>query len=249
MKNKFVFFQIIQILILFLIWELLSKNATGGLSFLPSPFSVFSGTPQLVSEYHIIKESVLTLQAVFISLFISSLIGYIISISMYLMPVIYQIIEPIIIMLGALPKVSLAPIIIILTGFNTRSVLIISILFTLPITIISLTSNMREIANNYTRLMLSLNASIFQKIRYLVLPYLIPTTIILLKSNIGLCFTGVIIGEMQIGKQGLGFLLYYGLQTYRLDLMILIIIILALLSYTFYLILQVIQKLLDKKYN
>jgi NitT/TauT family transport system permease protein len=55
-----------------------------------------------------------------------------------------------------------------------------------------------------------------------------------MKVNIGLCLVGVIIGEFLAARQGLGFLIIYGSQVFRLDLVMMSIVILCIVSAVLY---------------
>ena len=67
-----------------------------------------------------------------------------------------------------------------------------------------------------------------------VLPYNIPGLLGILKVNIGLCLVGVIIGEFIAAKCGLGYLIIYGSQVFKLDWVILSILILCVIATALY---------------
>lgn len=78
-----------------------------------------------------------------------------------------------------------------------------------------------------------------------VLPSNIPSLISIMKVNIGLSLVGVIIGEFLAAKAGLGYLIIYGSQVFKLDLVIMSIVILCILATILYQILAY----FDKKLN
>ena len=67
-----------------------------------------------------------------------------------------------------------------------------------------------------------------------MLPYNIPGLLGILKVNIGLCLVGVIIGEFIAAKCGLGYLIIYGSQVFKLDWVILSILILCVIATALY---------------
>ena len=67
-----------------------------------------------------------------------------------------------------------------------------------------------------------------------VLPSSIPAILSNMKVNIGLCLVGVVIGEFIGAKQGLGFLIIYSSQIFKLDWMILSIILLCIIAMLLY---------------
>ena len=58
---------------------------------------------------------------------------------------------------------------------------------------------------------------------------------------------GVIMGEFLVSKEGIGYLIMYGSQVFNLDLVISGIIILMIVSYLMYLIVNYIEKKLIRK--
>ena len=78
--------------------------------------------------------------------------------------------------------------------------------------------------------------------RKIVLPSSIPLLLSIMKVNIGLCLVGVIIGEFIGARQGLGYLIIYGSQTFKLDWMLTSIFILCVIAMTLYGILGFVEK-------
>ena len=75
-----------------------------------------------------------------------------------------------------------------------------------------------------------------------VFPGNIPTFISLSKVNIGLALVGVIIGEFLAGRKGLGYLIIYGSQVFKLDMVILSIVILCVIAMVIYGLLNLLEK-------
>jgi NitT/TauT family transport system permease protein len=92
------------------------------------------------------------------------------------------------------------------------------------------------------KLIETLGGTKFQAFTKVVFPGNIPTFISIAKVNIGLTLVGVIIGEFLAGRKGLGYLIIYGSQVFKLDMVILSIIILCIIAMVLYGILSVIEK-------
>ena len=75
-----------------------------------------------------------------------------------------------------------------------------------------------------------------------VLPSTIPTIISVMKVNIGLALVGVVIGEFIGSKQGLGYLIIYGSQVFKLDWVIMSIVILCIIAMGLYKIINFVEK-------
>jgi len=95
----------------------------------------------------------------------------------------------------------------------------------------------------------SFNANKFQILTKLVLPSNIANIMGIVKINIGMSWIGVIVGEFIVSREGIGYLLTYGAQVFRLDLVMMSVFVLALVAYLMYLITNFIEKQLTKIYN
>ena len=114
------------------------------------------------------------------------------------------------------------------------------------ITIITVYNGFNSTDINKIKLLKSFNASKYQILKYLILPSNYPTIISSLKINISMSLIGVIMGELLVSKQGIGYLIMYGSQVFNLDLVITGIILLMITSYLMYLIISYIEKILIK---
>ena len=79
-----------------------------------------------------------------------------------------------------------------------------------------------------------------------MIPSCIPAIISTMKVNIGLCLVGVIIGEFIGARKGLGYLIIYGSQTFRLTWVLMSIVILCIIAMLLYFALYLIEKQVRK---
>jgi NitT/TauT family transport system permease protein len=149
--------------------------------------------------------------------------------------------------LNSLPKVALGPIIIILSGANIKSIIVMALLISVFTAIINMYNAFIGTDKNKIILMKSFNATKYQIFKYLILRGNIPTLINTLKINISLTLIGVIMGELLVSKKGLGYLINYGSQIFNLNLVITSIFILGILSYIFYITIDKIEKYIITK--
>ena len=85
-------------------------------------------------------------------------------------------------------------------------------------------------------------ANKMQILTKIVLPANISTFINSLKVNIGLSLVGVISGEFLVSKAGLGYLIVYGGQVFKLDLVMTSVIILGIVAGIMYGIVVLLEK-------
>ena len=94
--------------------------------------------------------------------------------------------------------------------------------------------------------MKSLNATKWQIYKMLILRGNLDIIISSLKINISMCLIGIIMGELLVSKEGIGYLIMYGSQVFNLNLVMTGILLLAIISYILYFIVSYIEKKLVK---
>ena len=156
--------------------------------------------------------------------------------------IISKIIEPYLTVLNSLPKVALGPLIIIWVGASTNSIIFMALLISVFITIINIYNGFIATDKNYILLLKSFKASKWQIFMKAVLPSNLGTIINVFKINISMSLIGVIMGELLASKNGLGYLIMYGSQVFNINLVITSVVILGIISYLLYFIIDFIEK-------
>ena len=86
-----------------------------------------------------------------------------------------------------------------------------------------------------------------EKLIKIILPSSVPLIISVMKVNIGLCLVGVIIGEFIGARKGLGYLIIYGSQTFKLTWVLMSIMILCIIAMGLYTVLNLLEKYIQKR--
>ena len=108
--------------------------------------------------------------------------------------------------------------------------------------ILSTLSAFVSVEGEKLKLIKTLGGNKWDCLRLVVIPSCIPAILNILKVNIGLCLVGVVIGEFLAAKSGLGYLIIYGSQVFKLDFVMLSIFLLCLLAMILYFSLQGVEK-------
>ena len=98
-------------------------------------------------------------------------------------------------------------------------------------------------------LLRSMGANRFQIFVKLVAPANVPTLMAMLKINVGMSWIGTIMGEYLASKEGLGYLLVYGSQVFRLDLVMTCTIVLCALAGIMYGLVSILEKVVVKNFR
>lgn len=126
------------------------------------------------------------------------------------------------------------PIIIIWVGAGTSAIVTMGVLISLIVTVLENLNGFLETDKDLIKMARTFNANKFQILTKIVIPANISTFVNSLKVNIGLSLVGVISGEFLVSKAGLGYLIVYGGQVFKLDLVMTSVIILGILAGVMY---------------
>ena len=114
-------------------------------------------------------------------------------------------------------------------------------------TVINLYTGFRETDPEKLKLIRTLGGTKKDELTKIILPSSVPMILSVMKVNIGLCLVGVIIGEFIGARQGLGYLIIYSSQTFRLSTVLMSIIILCVIAMMLYAALNLVEKCVQKR--
>lgn len=173
---------------------------------------------------------------------ISTILGCLIAISLWWSLTLRRVLEPYIVILNSLPKIALGPIIIIWVGAGMQAIVMMTILISVIITIISVLNGFLSCDEGKILLMRSMGASKLQILTRLIIPYSVPNFISVLKINVGMAWVGTIMGEYLVSSAGLGYLIIYGGQVFKLDLVMTSTVILCVMAGLMYMVVALIER-------
>lgn len=240
--------QILIVITFFGLWEILANNNIINSFVYSSPSKIIKTILNLAIENNLFNHIFVTLEEVLLSFVLGIFLGFIIAILLYQIPILSEIIDPFLTMINSLPKVALGPLIIIIAGANTKSIIVMALLINLIISIMTIYNGFTNVSKEKIKLMKSFGATKTQTLIKLVIPSSYNTIISSLKLNISMSLIGVIMGEFLVSKAGIGYLIIYGTQVFNLSLVYAGILILLIISYLLYKLILLMEKLLIKKF-
>ena len=245
--NFFVrFVQILIITLFIFLWQFAANHNLINTFIASSPKSIINTIVSLYQDGTLFHHIWITFYEVVISFLIGTIGGIIIATILWRFKFISRVIDPYLTILNSLPKVSLGPIIIIIAGASTNSIIIMALFISVIITIINVHQAFTSTDENKIRLLKSFKAKPYQIYFKLILPSNYKNLISTCKVNIGLVFIGVIMGEFLVSKAGVGYLIMYGSQVFNLNLVMTGIILLAIMASLMYYLIVIIEKRLTK---
>ncbi len=157
--------------------------------------------------------------------------------------------EPWMIVLNALPKLALAPVLVIWFGIGFTSKVVLAFLMTVVVAAMSAYSGVRTVDNALVTLMASLGASRWQVFTQLVVPSAMASIITGLRVNIALAMAGSIVGEFIASDRGLGRMIVYAGTTFDLKLVWVGVVVLSIVSVLMYAGVVLLEKLLMRRWS
>lgn len=153
-----------------------------------------------------------------------------------------EVLEPYLVVLNSLPKSALAPLLIVWFGANLKSIIVSGISVAIFGTVLNLYTGFCEVDPDKIKLIYTLQGTRSDVLRKVMLPGTVPLLLSVMKVNIGLCLVGVVIGEFIGAREGLGYLIIYGSQVFRLDWVMMSIALLCSIAMLLYGLLGLIEK-------
>jgi len=175
------------------------------------------------------------------------LVGLLSAILLWYSDKLSEILEPYLVVLNSLPKSALAPLLIVWLGANRTTIIVAGMSVAIFGTILNLYTGFREVSLDKTKLIYTLGGNRYHVLTKVVLPSTIPATISIMKVNIGLCLVGVVIGEFIGARSGLGYLIIYGSQVFKLDWVLMSIVILCIIAMGLYALIGAVEKWYRKR--
>src|SRR5262245_20255426 len=229
----------LAILVVFLIlWEMLPKALIVNpvLTSYPSALwptfvELLKSTPQQAS---ILTHTWATVLATVLGFTGAMVLGVVIAAALWWWNTLYKVLDPYLVVANAMPKTAFVPIFYIWL-VATMSIYVMSLAISVFITILMIYSGFQGLDPNKIKLAQTFAATKGQILRKVVLPGSVPTLVAALKVNAGLSLVGVVVGEFQSANVGLGYLIQYGAQIFKMNIVMTGITILAIVSSLMYL--------------
>jgi NitT/TauT family transport system permease protein len=226
--------QIAILVVFFGLWEIAATYRIVDPFLVSQPSRMVKFLVKLFNEGTLFRHIWVTCYETIVGFVVGTIIGTVIAIVLWWSDFICKVLDPYLVVLNALPKIALGPILIFWVGNGQPAIIIIALTISLIVTVISVLSGFNEVDEDKIKLVKTFGASKFLILRYVILPSSVPTMISALKINVGLSWVGVIVGEFLVAQEGLGFLIVFGGQVAQLDMVMLSIIILSIAAYLMY---------------
>ena len=172
--------------------------------------------------------------------------GTVVAVAMWWWPTLSRVLDPYLVVLNALPKTALGPIFIVWMGAGTGAIIVMTLLISVIVTTVTALGGFLSVEREKITLLRSFGASKWQTFTMAVFPGALPTTVSALKLGVSMSWIGVIVGEFLVSRAGLGYLIVYGGQVFRMDLVMGSTAVLCVCAALMYLLVAAMEKRLNR---
>lgn len=224
------------------IWEIAATRGWIDAFIFSSPMRILRTFFEMAKDGSILEHIGVTLMETLVSFLLVVLAGLIASVLLWCSERTAEILEPYLVVLNSLPKSALAPLLIVWLGANRSTIIVAGMSVAIFGTILNLYTGFKEVSREKMKLIYTLGGNKYHVLTKVVLPSTVPVTISIMKVNIGLCLVGVVIGEFIGARSGLGYLIIYGSQVFKLDWVLMSIVILCVIAMGLYALINGMEK-------
>ena len=228
------------------LWEAAARNGWVDAFFWSQPSAIFRTMVIFFNEGDAFADIAFTFRSTVLGFLIGTMTGSLIGLSFWWSRNYAAIVQPYLICLESIPKLALAPLVILVFGLGLASKVVIATALTLVVSTLTTYSGVKALDPDQEKLFYSLGASRLQVFRKLVIPACLPWVISVLRINIGLALTGAIVGEFIAAQHGLGRAILYAGQTYDIALVWVAVLVLSTLAVVMYATVSWIERALRK---
>lgn len=239
-------YQFLIFLVFFSGWEIASQKHWIDPLIFSSPSKIWGLLIDKIGDGTLFTNLYVTLFETVLGFIIGTLLGTILAAMLWWSSRLSNILDPYLVVLNAMPKVALGPILIVALGPGYFSIIAMGAIISIIITTIVVYTSFKEVDQNYLKVLQTFGANRKQCFKEVVLPASFPTIISTLKVNVGLSWVGVIVGEFLVSAKGLGYLIIYGFQVFNFTLVLLSLLIIAVFATIMYHAVELLERKLIK---
>lgn len=241
-KRKILLFQALLLIGILLFWQLATQFRLLDPLIFSSPQAVATLFMAKLTDGSLLPHVGITLLETVIGFLLGTLFGTLLAIFLWASKTAAAVLDPYLVVLNAMPKVAIGPMILVVFGPNMLAVIVMGVLISVIISTIVIFSAFLQVNENYLKVMQLFHATKYETFRHVVLPASMPTIISTLKVNVGLSWVGVIVGEFLVSSKGLGYLIISGFQVFNFTLVFLALVMIVVLATLMYKAVELVER-------
>ena len=215
--RRILVYQTLLVVALFLVWEMLVRAKVLPVYLYGQPSGILAKGQALLLEGELLTHVGATALASILGFLIGTTLGSVTGLLMWLSKTAALVLRPVIVAINGVPKIALAPLIVVWVGVGIGAKIAIAASLTFIVALISVYQGTQEVDDDLVKLMRSLGAKPFTIWRKVIVPGSTPWILSTMRLNIGFAMIGAVVGEYISSKMGLGYLIYNAGALYDLN--------------------------------
>ncbi len=213
------------LLALVAMWEALARLGLLNPFYAPPPSRVGLTLVSLFTEGNVWPHLQATFSAAVFGLVLGIVLGAVLGIAAGLIRGIAEIVEPVMVLLNAIPRVVLAPLFVIWFGIGLASKVALAFVLVSVVMFFTVYTGLKEVDRRLVERVITLGGGRAVLLREVYLPSLSAWVLGHLKVAVGFAFTGAVVGEYVAASRGLGYLLQFAQSTYNAALTLALVVL------------------------
>ncbi|HLR02069.1 MAG TPA: ABC transporter permease [Virgibacillus sp.] len=245
-KKTILIWQLLILVSFFVFWEIASRLYWIDPLLFSSPSNVLKLLVNKAVDGTMLTHVQVTLLETVLGFILGTITGILMASILWSSLRFSKVMDPYLVIMNAMPKVALGPIIIVSLGAGYVSIIMMGAIISVIITTLVVYGAFMEVDPNYEKVLKAFGATRWQIFKEAIFPATLPTMISTLKVNVGLSWVGIIVGEFLVSKNGLGYLIIYGFQVFDFTLVMASLLLISIFAAIMYKVVEKIESWLIK---
>ncbi|MXQ12240.1 ABC transporter permease [Microvirga makkahensis] len=212
--------QLFALAVVLALWEAAGQAGWLNPLYAPPPSRIAAALFELFSQGAIWSHIEATFGAALGGLVLGIVVGVALGAAAALVPFVAELLEPVMMMLNAVPRVVLAPLCIIWFGIGLGSKVALAFVLVTVLVFFTVYTGIKQVDRRLVERVRTLGGGRWTILREVYLPFVTAWIMGNLKVAVGFAFTGAVVGEFVGASRGLGYLLSFAQSTYNSALML-----------------------------
>jgi NitT/TauT family transport system permease protein len=234
--------QVLAVIVFFALWEIGVRAGFVSAFLVGSPFGIFRVGFRMLLGGDLVSDTWYTLFEALLGFVIGTIIGSLIGLALWYSVFVARLVEPFIVAINSVPKIALAPIVVLWFGTGLVSKVALSVSLTAIVALIAAYQAAKDADADLQSLLISMGADKHQVFFKAVVPSTLPSIIATFRINIGFGLVGAVVGEFISSQRGLGHLIYTASSLYDLDTVWVGLFTLMIMGFVLYYVIDLIER-------
>ena len=237
-----VFLQALAVVVFFALWEIGVRLGWISAFLVGSPAGFFAVAKTMTLSGVLFSHTWFTLFEAILGFVIGTIFGSLLGLVLWYSVFVARLVEPFIVAINSVPKIALAPIVVLWFGTGLVSKVALSVSLTAIVALIAAYQAAKDADVDLQSLLISMGADKHQVFYKAVVPSTLPSIIATFRINVGFGLVGAVVGEFISSQRGLGHLIYTASSLYDLNTVWVGLFTLMIVGFVLYYVIDIIER-------